>query len=212
MPNRKTPPEPKAKLGCQCDGIPSILQAVSMGQNTGNKEIHCSCQGNLICGTSPIPSDAVISTVSRFAMMELYDRKSQSISIAKVGRSRKYSHFFGGRLEDYGFKVEGDCPLHLIWLLDAADPLCMMRLRRKHIPLCYGFQFGGCATAYRLNRNTIQILSPLKPCINPDFPYPRYPSHFQAKSITLGRCTYDARNPKDAQMCSAFFGLRHVSQ
>ena len=37
-------------------------------------------------------------------MMELYDRKSQTISIAKVGRSRKYSHFFGGRLDDYGFK------------------------------------------------------------------------------------------------------------
>ncbi len=145
-------------------------------------------------------------------MMELYDRKSQAISVAKVGRSRKYSHFFGGRLEDYGFKVAGDCPLHLVWLLDTADPLCMLRLRRKYVPLCYGFQFGGCATAYRLNRNTIQILSPLKPSINPDFPYPRYPSHFQAKSLTLRRCPYDARNPEDALMCSAFFGLRHVSQ
>jgi hypothetical protein len=145
-------------------------------------------------------------------MIQLYDRKSQSISIAKVGRSSKYAHYFGGRLEDFGFKVEGAYPLHLVWLLDTSDPLCLLRLRRRLIPLCYGFQFGRCATAYRLNHKTIQILSPLKRSISSDFPYPHYPPFFRAKSLTMRRCPYDARNPEDALMCSAFLGLRHVSQ
>ncbi len=66
----------------------------------------------------------------------------------------------------------------------------------------------GIPTESQYDSNSVSF----KPSINPDFPYPRYPSHFQAKSLTLRRCPYDARNPEDALMCSAFFGLRHVSQ
>lgn len=142
--------------------------------------------------------------------IELFNHNPRAVSLVQPGHSRKYQHYFGGSLSEYGLTVSCGSSMYVVYLLDAADPLCPIKLRRQHIPLCYGFRFGGNDTAYRIERNTLQIIQPDRKRLEPEHPYPDYPDHFPQQQVVLRRHAYNPRKVDDAIMHSAFFGLAHV--
>ena len=143
-------------------------------------------------------------------VIELYDHKSRRISRARFGRSRRYKHFFGGDAADYGLTVSKETPLHIIYVFDTSDPLFPIPTKRAIFPLCYGFAFEGVATAYRLHHRTIDVVLPNSRRPNPDFPYTDYPAAYEAREVALRRQPYNPRDPEQALINSAFFGLAHV--
>lgn len=146
-------------------------------------------------------------------MITLFDHTKRRTYGAVPGETRRHQHYFGGQATDFGFQYSGRAvPLHLICMFDTADPLWAIDWKLKWFPLCYGFGFGGQATAYRVHETTIEVLVPHKAEFDPDFPCSNYPTSYPAQKIVLRREAYDPNDPEDALMNSAFFGLNHVSE
>jgi hypothetical protein len=102
------------------------------------------------------------------------------------GSSDTYHHSFGGELHPPVFPPGGKAPCHLLYTIDADDPLFPVRIQgTRLLPLIYCQQYNAAAMSYRLERDEIIVDWIERLDWDRNFPYDDYPASFPRRSIAL---------------------------
>lgn len=145
---------------------------------------------------------------------EFYDVQRRKVFSLTAGTSR-YNHTFGGPPQHEGVTPRGGkVPLHLLYMLDLADPAVGLNLPGlTRLPLYYGFVYGGSAVSYRLVSDTkIRILEMNTPKAEEDFPYRDYPRQFGQRTVRLRKLPFNAKKPADIMKYSGIFGFDWIPE
>ena len=117
----------------------------------------------------------------------------EPVSRIEVG-SAGYEHYFGGANRYEGMTPFRDAPpLHLLYDLDANDPLMPVRIPGiSRLPLCFGFAYNASAVAYRMESDlAVKLLYVEDTSCLDGYPYDPYPSQFEQVKVRLYPLSYE---------------------